>query len=378
MKRFISTTSLRVLSNLNKNNNTNFNKLNKSIVVGVFNREFSTNFGFNRDNNNNGGQNLNTTAEQPNKVLFNDLQFYEEDKYQGISKEPFSKEIVDVLLAELNPGDIEIKPDGLIYLPEIKYRRILNQAFGPGGWALKPFGPPVVEGKTLIRPYALYCLGRYVAESIGEQHYSPTNPFISFATATESAKSNALVRCCKDLGIGSCLWDPIFIRQWKSQYATEKWFENSKTKERRLFWVLASGLENQIPYPWKESDYNQVPFSQNLSSSSPINNSDELLSSINQPQQETISYHQDDSSSTAASSSQQTSKITEQHDDSEDIDIDDVVPSQLKKYAGKTWRQLVADPRGLSYLQWASTSFDNYPKVKSQATAILEFINKSQ
>ena len=29
---------------------------------------------------------------------------------------------------------------GLIYLPEIMYRRILNIAFGPGGWALMPKG----------------------------------------------------------------------------------------------------------------------------------------------------------------------------------------------------------------------------------------------
>ena len=28
----------------------------------------------------------------------------------------------------------------LIYLPEVKYRRILNKAFGPGGWALMPRG----------------------------------------------------------------------------------------------------------------------------------------------------------------------------------------------------------------------------------------------
>ncbi|EAL68688.1 mitochondrial genome maintenance protein [Dictyostelium discoideum AX4] len=377
MKRFISTTSLRVLSNLNKNNNNN-NKFNKSIV-GVFNREFSSsNEGLNKVNF---GENNNSSTTEPTKVLFNDSQFYQEDKYQGISKEPFSKEIVDTLLADLNPDDIEIKPDGLIYLPEIKYRRILNQAFGPGGWALKPFGPPVVEGKTLIRPYALYCLGRYVAESIGEQQYVP-NSFISFATATESAKSNALVRCCKDLGIGSSLWDPIFIRQWKSEYATERWCENSKTKERRLFWFLSNRSENQLPYPWKESDFNQVPSNSSYSSSSSSinnnsnssnnnNNNSDSSSSINQPQQETISYHQDDSSSPS-------SKITEQQDDSEDIDIDDVVPPQLKKYAGKTWRQLVADPKGLSYLQWASSSFDNAPKIKSQATAILEFINKSQ
>ena len=33
-----------------------------------------------------------------------------------------------------------VSDSGLIYLPEIKYRRILNRAFGPGGWALMPRG----------------------------------------------------------------------------------------------------------------------------------------------------------------------------------------------------------------------------------------------
>lgn len=36
--------------------------------------------------------------------------------------------------------DLYFFSTGLIYLPEIKYRRILNQAFGPGGWALMPRG----------------------------------------------------------------------------------------------------------------------------------------------------------------------------------------------------------------------------------------------
>ena len=31
---------------------------------------------------------------------------------------------------------------GIVYLPEIKYRRILNRAFGPGGWAMMPRGEP--------------------------------------------------------------------------------------------------------------------------------------------------------------------------------------------------------------------------------------------
>ena len=82
-----------------------------------------------------------------------------DDPYFGISTSTFPQRILSVLLHPVNEQDVEIKPDGvcvcvmtfvptcatpnvtgLIYLPEIKYRRILNQAFGPGGWALMPRG----------------------------------------------------------------------------------------------------------------------------------------------------------------------------------------------------------------------------------------------
>lgn len=67
-----------------------------------------------------------------------------------------------MLLAPISPDDIEVKPEGLIYLPEIKYRRILNKAFGPGGWGLAPRGETIVTGKSVTREYALVAHGRYV------------------------------------------------------------------------------------------------------------------------------------------------------------------------------------------------------------------------
>lgn len=54
------------------------------------------------------------------------------------------------------------RADGLIYLPEIKYRRILNKAFGPGGWGLAPRSETNVGPKVVSREYALVCLGRSV------------------------------------------------------------------------------------------------------------------------------------------------------------------------------------------------------------------------
>jgi hypothetical protein len=80
--------------------------------------------------------------------------------FHGLSAEPFPKEAADILLAETAPEEVEIKPDGIIYLPEIKYRRILNKAFGPGGWGLVPRSESIVTPKTVTREYALVCNGR--------------------------------------------------------------------------------------------------------------------------------------------------------------------------------------------------------------------------
>lgn len=80
--------------------------------------------------------------------------------FHGLSAEPFPKEAADILLAETEPDEVEIKPDGILYLPEIKYRRILNRAFGPGGWGLVPRSESIVTPKTVTREYALVCNGR--------------------------------------------------------------------------------------------------------------------------------------------------------------------------------------------------------------------------
>ncbi len=80
--------------------------------------------------------------------------------FHGLSSEAFSPDAAKALLAPIDPDEIEVKPDGIIYLPEIKYRRILNQAFGPGGWGLAPRGETIVTAKAVTREYALVALGR--------------------------------------------------------------------------------------------------------------------------------------------------------------------------------------------------------------------------
>ncbi|KAJ1678635.1 hypothetical protein EV182_003649, partial [Spiromyces aspiralis] len=164
--------------------------------------------------------------------------------FHGVGGQAFSQRIIDILLAPVNEADIEIKPDGLIYLPEIKYRRILNRSFGPGAWGLVPRGPHSVTGNTLSREYALFCLSRFVSQARGEQDFFDE---AGVATATEGVKSNALMRCCKDLGIASELWDPAFITAFKSKYCVEEWVTHVTKGTKKRMWRLKT---RKWEYPW--------------------------------------------------------------------------------------------------------------------------------
>lgn len=166
--------------------------------------------------------------------------------FHGLSTVPFSKEAADILLAPIATEDVEVKPDGIIYLPEIKYRRILNRAFGPGGWGLAPRGETVVTARAVTREYALVVLGRLVSVARGEQDYfSPEG----IPTAAEGCKSNALLRCCKDLGVASELWDPRFILKYKAECVKEVFVEHQATKKRKKIYLRK---EDNVTYPFKE------------------------------------------------------------------------------------------------------------------------------
>src|SRR6185503_9562212 len=61
--------------------------------------------------------------------------------FEGIAQQPFPSEAATVLADKVNPDEVEIKPDGIVFLPGVAYRRILTRAFGAGAWALAPRSP---------------------------------------------------------------------------------------------------------------------------------------------------------------------------------------------------------------------------------------------
>lgn len=59
-----------------------------------------------------------------------------------------------------------------------------------------------------------------------------------------------MMRCCKDLGVASELWDPRWIRAWKATHAREAWVEHVVTKKKNRIWVRKG---DPVGYPWKET-----------------------------------------------------------------------------------------------------------------------------
>ncbi|OBS23427.1 hypothetical protein FPOA_03975 [Fusarium poae] len=168
-----------------------------------------------------------------------------ETSWFGLGVKPVTVEQSEVLSRPIDVEDVEVKPDGIVYLPEVKYRRRLNEAFGPMGWGMVHRGDVVVGQNIVTREYALIVNGRIVSQSQGVNNFfSPEG----VPAAIEGAKSNALMRCCKDLGIASELWDPVFIRWFRKNFMEERWVEHATTKKKRTFWYKKGLAEAVYPY----------------------------------------------------------------------------------------------------------------------------------
>jgi hypothetical protein len=108
-------------------------------------------------------------------------------------------------------------------------------------------------------------IARLVSIARGEQDYFSKE---GIPTAAEGCKSNAMMRCCKDLGVASELWDPRFIRKFKAQHAKEVFVEHQVTKRKTKITLrkvrsiqpsiascsanLCPQQEDRVSYPYAE------------------------------------------------------------------------------------------------------------------------------
>ena len=134
-----------------------------------------------------------------------------------------------ILYKPIEEIDIEIRPEGLIYAPWMEYASRLRDAFG-ASWALIPNGMPKFSTNKVWWGFWLIIKGHLMGFAIGEQEYFPTSATMSYGDACEGAKSNALMRLCKGIGISLELWKPAFIKDWKDKHA-ETYFDKKKQKD---------------------------------------------------------------------------------------------------------------------------------------------------
>lgn len=185
----------------------------------------------------------------PSAVSRSAIEVCAADPYAGISMSPFTQQASEILLARLSDDEIEVLPTGELYLPEILYRRRLAAAFGPGGWAMRPLSrisatEKTVNGQTkviIVQEWGLYVGGRFISSAHGEGDYWQSNDNATEATAVESAKSIALRRVCKDIGIASELWDRRFANRWQDEHCVRVWVSGGKKpcwrrKDAKPFW----------------------------------------------------------------------------------------------------------------------------------------------
>jgi Mitochondrial genome maintenance MGM101 len=248
--------------------------------------------------------------------------------YAGASAKPFDSDVQEKLAASLEDDDIHIKPDGMLYLPADRYRILLSRVFGAGGWALVPRSDILASESLVVREYALFVHGRFVAQAPGDHAlFSNSN----LGVAIESARSRALTRCCKDLGVATELWDQNFVRQWREKHALHVWTTHQKTGEKRKSWRLAS--DPPFVWPLREQQDGDPPFTPSSSSSAGAG-----------------AGASSESSEAGSSVGQWTQPRTTSSD--AQFDPEGVVPPFLKMYAGQPWIEVLSDPKGQGYLEW--------------------------
>ena len=94
-------------------------------------------------------------------------------------------------------------------------------------------GRSTFEESEFLQGMLIRRANRFVSMARGECPFFGDE---SLPRAAEGCKSNALMRCCKDLGVASELWDPRFLRKFKKDMCKEVWVEHAVTKKKRVIW----------------------------------------------------------------------------------------------------------------------------------------------
>lgn len=153
--------------------------------------------------------------------------------------------------------------ESLIYIEHAFLRDRFNQVFGPGQWALIPRSRwaedfTTDKGKPASRVYVeamLLVRGCFVAEAVGDMVYWKGNDSQNYGDAVEGAKTAALRRCAKELGVGLQAWKKDFGDGWWARKHNSQKRERSKMPqdEKGGIKVAAKSEKPTLPVAGKAS-----------------------------------------------------------------------------------------------------------------------------
>lgn len=157
--------------------------------------------------------------------------------YERASELALTPQEIEKLQAEF--PDEAFKPgaagkENLIYIEHAFLRDRLNQVFGPGQWAVIPRNrwaedfsftnkyKQVVQASRVYVEAMLLVRGCFVAEAVGDMVYYKNNEGQNYGDAVEGAKTAALRRCCKELGVGLQAWKKDWCEGWWARKRTPR------------------------------------------------------------------------------------------------------------------------------------------------------------
>lgn len=145
--------------------------------------------------------------------------------YERASTLTLTKEESDALQAPFADSDFRKGAAGkadLIYIQHSALRDRLNRVLGIGQWSIIPRARWAEDGRTskgdpvttIYVEAMLVVRGAYVSEAIGDMSYFPASAAQNYGDAVEGAKTAALRRTCKEMGVGLQAWDKAWIDGW--------------------------------------------------------------------------------------------------------------------------------------------------------------------
>ncbi len=151
------------------------------------------------------------------------------EAYMGASTLKLKPDEIKKLTADFPDDVIEIRPDGLIFVPHMALRDRLSEVFGPLSVAEICRERMIrTESDEIAVDLVLMIRGVFAAEAIGTAKYYKNNPKTSFGDVVESAWSEALRRCAKKISCGTAVWRPDYVRRWLADNAVQqngRWYK---------------------------------------------------------------------------------------------------------------------------------------------------------